>query len=321
MAGPFGTSTDSRVVTGSSLARANRRGKPCSPGTGLGAGHTRGARLLVRGPGVPDPYAVLVSEVMLQQTQAARVAPAFEAFMTRFPDVRTLASSSCADVLRAWGRLGYPRRAVALHRAAGEIVERHAAVVPRDPVALRALAGVGEYTAAAVASLAYGVAGRGRRHQRSQGLGAGRPRRGAGRGARTRAVRGRSRMARLLVDLPRGTQALMDLGREVCRPTPRCDVCPLRPWCAFAAEGRAGRSSTRRQPKFEGSLRQVRGSALAALQERSPRTLGGLARAIGLPPERVAKAIDGLERDGVVAASGGALAGRDRGRVRLADGP
>ena len=255
---------------------------------------------------------------MLQQTQAARVAPAFEAFMTRFPDVRSLASASRADVLRAWDRLGFPRRAVALHRAAGEIVERHAAVIPRDPAALQALAGVGDYTAAAVASLAYGAAvavvDTNVRRVWARVDHAAEP--------DEMPARELHEAAAAWLDARRPAEwnsALMDLGREVCRPRPRCDACPLRPWCAYAAEGRAGRSSTRRQPKFEGSLRQVRGVALAALQERSPRTLGGLTRTIGVPRERVVEAVVGLERDGVIVATPGALAGRDEGRVSLPD--
>ncbi len=257
---------------------------------------------------------------MLQQTQTARVAPAFEAFMSRFPDVRTLASSSRADVLRAWGRLGYPRRAVALHRAAGEIVELYGCVVPCDPAALRTLAGVGPYTAAAITSLAYGspvaVVDTNVRRVWARVDHAAEPDEVPARVIRDAAV------AWLDARRPASwNSALMDLGREVCKPTPQCDVCPLRPWCAFAADGREGRASTRRHPRYEGSLRQARGSVLAALQERSPRTLGGLARAMGLPLERAVEAIGGLERDGVVVASAGASAGRDRGRVSLADGP
>jgi A/G-specific adenine glycosylase len=104
-----------------------------------------------------DPYAVLVSEVMLQQTQVARVAPAFERFLEVFPDVESLAAARPAEVLRAWSGLGYNRRAVALHRAARSIVRDHDGSVPSDPAALRALPGVGPYTAAAVASIAFGV--------------------------------------------------------------------------------------------------------------------------------------------------------------------
>src|SRR5436309_1877986 len=106
----------------------------------------------------PDPYRVLVSEVMLQQTQAARVAPAFTGFMRRFPTVRALARATRADVVRAWGTLGYNRRAVSLSDAARAIVARHGGRIPSDQDALLVLPGVGPYTAAAVASLAFGVA-------------------------------------------------------------------------------------------------------------------------------------------------------------------
>jgi len=102
-----------------------------------------------------DPYAVLVSEVMLQQTQAARVASAFEGFLRRFPDVSSLAAASRADVIRAWAGLGYHRRAVALHEAARTIVRVHGGMVPRDPRALQQLPGIGRYTASAVAAIAF----------------------------------------------------------------------------------------------------------------------------------------------------------------------
>src|SRR6058998_1553403 len=107
-------------------------------------------------PGV-DPYGVLVSEVMLQQTQAPRVARAFEPFIRRFPSVRELAGGSVADVLRAWSGLGYNRRAVALSRAARAIVSEHGGRVPSDPALLEQLPGIGPYTAAAVASIASGL--------------------------------------------------------------------------------------------------------------------------------------------------------------------
>jgi A/G-specific adenine glycosylase len=106
----------------------------------------------------PDPYAVLVSEVMLQQTQAARVAPAYRSFLERFPDVRALSSAARAELLRSLGRPGIPRRALALREAARAIVRDHEGRVPSDPAVLRTLPGVGPYTAAAVASIAFGVA-------------------------------------------------------------------------------------------------------------------------------------------------------------------
>ncbi len=101
-------------------------------------------------------WAVLVSEVMLQQTPVARVLPAYEAWLARWPSPAALAADSPADAVRQWGRLGYPRRAVRLHAAARLIAERHGGTVPSSVAALRALPGVGSYTAAAVASFAYG---------------------------------------------------------------------------------------------------------------------------------------------------------------------
>ena len=109
-----------------------------------------------RDPWRRDPWAVLVSEVMLQQTQAARVEPLFDAFLTRFPDPASLAGATRGDAVRAWAGLGYHRRALALHAAARAIEDGHDGMVPSDPVALQALPGVGPYTAAAVASLAFG---------------------------------------------------------------------------------------------------------------------------------------------------------------------
>ncbi|CAN5781694.1 hypothetical protein BH18ACT17_BH18ACT17_05020 [soil metagenome] len=261
---------------------------------------------------------MLVSEVMLQQTQASRVMLTFEALIARFHDVVSLAAAPRADVLRAWGRLGYPRRAVALHRAAREMVQRHAGTVPRDPVELRALPGVGDYTSASVASLAYGVpvAALDTNVRRVWAR--------VDHGAEPDEVADPllRRAATDWLDPRRSAdwnQAVMDLGREVCRPAPRCDECPLRPWCGFAASGRAGRPSTRRRPRFEGSLRQVRGATLAVLCDRSPRTLGGIARATGFPTERVAQAVRGLDRDGVLVASSAASSGHDRGLVSLPD--
>jgi len=103
------------------------------------------------------PWGVLVSEVMLQQTPVARVLPAWSAWILRWPEPAALAASSPGDAVRAWGLLGYPRRALRLHDAARAIVDRHGGEVPRDPVALRALPGVGDYTAAAIASFAFGA--------------------------------------------------------------------------------------------------------------------------------------------------------------------
>jgi A/G-specific adenine glycosylase len=246
------------------------------------------------------PYAVLVSEVMLQQTQAARVAAAFDGFLRRFPNLSSLAAAAPADVLRAWSGLGYHRRAVALHEAARTIIRVHGGEVPGDPGALQHLRGVGPYTASAVAAIAFGrpvvamdvnvrrVASRvvlGREPEDRDG-----PRVAAA--------------ARVLLDRrdpATWNQAMMDLGRDVCRPAPRCEVCPLEPWCRFRSGGRRGRSAVApKQSPFEGSNRQVRGRIVAVLRERPSAGLLGLAAATGFGADRVGSAVTGLVRDGIV---------------------
>jgi A/G-specific adenine glycosylase len=246
-----------------------------------------------------DPYRVLVSEVMLQQTQAARVEPIFEAFLGRFPDVGALAGGSRADVLRAWEGLGYNRRAVALHDAARTIAREHGGRVPRDPEVLRRLPGIGPYTAAAIAAIGHG-----------------RPI--AAIETNVRRVCARVFRGREPDELPEATiaadaagwldgaapgtwhQAVMDLGRLVCRPLPRCETCPLAAGCRFRATGRTGRSSTRPQGRFEGSTRQVRGAVIGALRRRSSLDPAGLTAATGHDPDRVAAAIDRLVAEGLL---------------------
>ena len=190
-----------------------------------------------------DPYAVLVSEVMLQQTQASRVVEAFPVFMDRFPDVGSLAEASRGDVLRAWGGLGYPRRAASLHEAARRIVRDHDGSVPSDLSALLALPGIGPYTAAAVTSIAYGAPvaaiDTNVRKVMARLEFAAEP----DEVADTDVVEAASRW--LAREAPGDwNQAVMNLGREVCRPTPRCDACPLAGACAFRAQ-RADRASQR----------------------------------------------------------------------------
>jgi A/G-specific adenine glycosylase len=246
------------------------------------------------------PYPVLVSEVMLQQTQAARVAAAFDGFLRRFPNVSSLAVAAPADVLRAWSGLGYHRRAVALHEAARTIVRVHGGEVPGDPEALQHLPGVGLYTASAVAAIAFG------RPVVAMDVNV---RRVASRVVLGREPEGRdgpriAAAARVLLDRrdpATWNQAMMDLGREVCRPAPRCGVCPLGPWCRFRSVGRPGRSAVApKQSPFEGSNRQVRGRIVAVLRERPSAGLSGLAAATGFEVDRVGSAVTGLVRDGIV---------------------
>ena len=262
-----------------------------------------------------DAYAVLVSEVMLQQTQASRVVPAFERFLARFPSVRALASAPRSEVVRAWDGLGYNGRAVRLSLAAKCIVERHDSVVPSDPETLRSLPGVGPYTAAAVASIVHGapVAAIDTNVRRVAG----------------RVLAGRDdedpmvveRLAQRWIDRARPgdwNQAVMDLGRTVCRARPACAACPLRSACAFSARGGKPVRAGRRQPPFSGSSRQVRGAVVRELRRVPSASLGRLAAATGHPLDRVADATLALAADGVVAAGPGAARGSPRGRVRLA---
>ncbi|HUL84701.1 MAG TPA: A/G-specific adenine glycosylase [Actinomycetota bacterium] len=267
----------------------------------------------------PDPYAVLVSEVMLQQTQAPRVALVFERFLARFPDVRTLARASRPDVIRAWAGLGYNRRAVALHATAIAIEREHHGEVPGTVDALRTLPGVGPYTAGAVASIAFGAAVPAPdvnvRRVVARVL--------HGREPQDVAAGDLATAAAAFLDRkdPGGwNQALMDVGRELCRPSPRCEACPLRRGCRFRAAGRLGAPPAhplgappthplgappgRRQAPFEGSARQVRGRIVAALRDRPSATLTTLVAAADVAEPRVLAAIDGLMRDGIVQRTG-----------------
>jgi A/G-specific adenine glycosylase len=257
-----------------------------------------------------DPYAVLVSECMLQQTQALRVVPAYERFLARFPTVRALAAARRADVVFEWNGLGYNRRAVALHRAAMVVVEEHAGVVPDEPATLRSLPGVGPYTAAAVASIAFGV--------RVAAVD-------------TNVLRVVSRVVRVEGDAAiaaaaaawldgddPGTwnQAVMDLGREICRPVPRCGACPIRTMCRSAGSVSARGRRAPGEP-FDGSSRQLRGAVVTVLRHRRSLTLGSLASAVGRDLASVARAVRALEADGLASAGPAALAGRASGRVAL----
>jgi A/G-specific adenine glycosylase len=272
----------------------------------------------------PTPYRVLVSEVMLQQTQAARVVPAFERFVARFPSVAALARAPRSDVVRAWSGLGYNRRAVALSEAARAVIARHRARIPRSMEELRELPGVGPYTAAAVASLAFAepvaaVDTNVRRVVARVRLGVDGPEASPAEAAEA---------AERWMDPRRPgdfNQALMDLGREVCRRVPRCEACPLSGGCRFRrVRGRAGRGmpgsvSAASSPAFQGSTRQVRGTVVELLRGRRSVTIGGLVRETGLPRSRVALAVRALAAEGIVRTGPAAAAGRPGGRVALAD--
>jgi A/G-specific adenine glycosylase len=266
----------------------------------------------------PDPYRVLVSEVMLQQTQASRVIPAFERFVARFPSVSALALAPRSEIVRVWSGLGYNRRAVALSEAARAVIRDHGGRIPSVPEDLERLPGVGPYTAAAVASLAFGepvaaVDTNVRRVVARALLG----------------VDGAEASARVVADAagrwldrrdPGGfNQALMDLGREICRPVPRCEACPLASECTFRRIPRRSGPPRRPQPPFRGSSRQVRGRVVEALRNLRSASLERLAREADAPLSRVREAVRSLDDDGIVRTGPAARSGSPLGRVRLAD--
>ena len=221
-------------------------------------------------PGEVAPWAVLVSEFMLQQTQVERVIPRFLEWVDRWPTPSALAAAEPADALRAWDRLGYPRRALWLHRAAVEIAERHGDCVPRDVEALLELTGVGPYTARAVAAFAYGE-----RHPVVDTN----TRRVLARVLHGRAAAGIPRtrdlddMAAVLPESPDEAQVfnagMMELGAVVCTArAPGCSACPVAQWCEWRGAGYPENAPERRpkQAAFAGSDRQVRGRIMAALR-------------------------------------------------------
>ena len=226
-----------------------RRGVPESPSIPRAARDAILAWYDRRGRQLPfrrtnDPYAVLVSEAMAQQTQATRAGEAWLRFMARFPDVQALATASPADVLREWQGLGYNRRALNLWRAARRVVETHGGRVPADLRSLEALPGVGPYTARAVAAIAFGL---------PVGAVDTNVRRVLGRIVAGDAHAMRPPELRRLADaaVPPGrpadwTHAVMDVGAMVCRPRrPDCGACPARTWCRFAAQAPAADGAAR----------------------------------------------------------------------------
>ena len=263
--------------------------------------------------GTRDPYRVLVSEVMLQQTQAARVIPSYRAFLRRFPSVRSLAAAPRSEVVRAWAGLGYNRRAVALSEAARAVVRDHGGRIPSDPEVLRGLPGIGPYTAAAVASIAFGLPVPAIDTNLRRVVG--RVRLGRD-GAEAAVIQDAARRWIDRKDPGSWNQALMDVGRRHCRPLPRCEGCPLARSCAFRRTGGSPAAPLRRQSAFEGSSRQLRGSVVRVLRE-GPSSIRALTRATGGSPERVARAVADLASDGLVREGPAALAGRRTGRVAL----
>lgn len=260
---------------------------------------------------------MLVSEVMLQQTPVARVEPVWRAWMERWPAPADLAAEEPGEAIRAWGRLGYPRRALRLHSAARAIVERHDGEVPASYSDLRALPGIGDYTAAAVAAFAFG--------QRHAVLDTN-VRRVLARAFSgvayppTSPTSAERALADSLLPADRGPEwsvALMELGALVCTSRrPRCPDCPLAGHCAWLLDGAAeGTGRPRRAQAWNGTDRQARGRLLAVLRD-APSAVPKAELDLAWPhdPAQRERALDGLVADGLVEPLPG-------GHYRLPTGP
>lgn len=255
------------------------------------------------------PWAILVSEFMLQQTQVERVLPRWTAWIERWPAPSALAAEEPGEAVRAWDRLGYPRRALWLHRAAVEIAQQHGDRVPADVEQLLALTGIGPYTARAVAAFAFGerhpVVDTNTRRVLARLLhgtaAAGMP-----------SPRDLVDMELLLPDDPAEAAvfnaAAMELGAVVCTArAPRCDACPVAQWCEWRGAGYPDNAPAKRprQAKFEGSDRQVRGRIMALLRRADAPVsvedvLAAAAEGGVRDPEQPRRAYDSLIADGLV---------------------
>ena len=256
-----------------------------------------------RDPGC-SPWGVFLSEVMSQQTPVARVEPIWRAWLARWPTPAALAAESPGEVVRAWARLGYPRRALRLHEAARAMLERHDGEVPRSERELLALPGVGTYTAAAVAAFAFGertavVDTNVRRAQARLVTGV--------EHAAPSLTRAESSLAAQLLpaDPARAAVwnvAVMELGALVCTArAPRCERCPVRTRCAWLAAGRpAYDGPPRRGQAWHGTDRQCRGRIVQALRE-SPDPLPRSAfEGFGRDEQQVERCLAALIEDGLV---------------------
>jgi A/G-specific adenine glycosylase len=274
-----------------------------SPALTWYAGHARD--LPWRGPDV-TPWGVLVSEIMLQQTPVARVLPVYLEWVARWPGPGNLAADPAGEAVRRWGRLGYPRRALRLHDAATAVVTQHGGEVPSSYDDLLALPGVGPYTAAAVASFAFG----GRHAVLDTNV----------RRVLARAVSGQERPAprpnaaervlaqRMLPDEPavaaRWAVAVMELGALVCTARdPRCTDCPLVEMCAWQSNGRPVYDGPRRSPQgFAGTDRQVRGVLMAVLRDAPGPVPAEALDVVWADGAQRGRALAGLLGDGLVVA-------------------
>jgi len=250
-----------------------------------------------------DPWLVLVSEVMLQQTSVARVLPKYEAFIGAFPTPQALASAPLGDALQLWQGLGYPRRCRNLREAAIAVVRDHGGEMPRTIEGMLSLPGVGQYTARAVLVFAHSmdVAVVDTNVSRVLSRLAGRP------------MKAKELQERADGLVPAGSawewnQIMMDFGARLCvARSPRCGECPVRAQCAWAGDttvedpAPASAGASKPQARFEGSDRQARGRAMRALNEGG-RTRQELVAAMALSDDapRALALIDALVSEGLV---------------------
>ncbi|RAM37891.1 A/G-specific adenine glycosylase [Arthrobacter globiformis] len=275
-----------------------------------------------RSPDCP-PWGVLVSEIMLQQTPVVRVLPVWEEWLRRWPEPAALAREPAGEAVRAWGRLGYPRRALRLHAAAVAIERDHGGRVPQDYAELLGLPGVGSYTAAAVAAFAFG------RRETVVDTNIRRVHARLFSGSALPAPALTAAEMRLAAELlpsdaggsVRWNASVMELGALVCTArAPKCAACPVRDRCAWLAAGEPPPSYTPKGQAWHGTDRQVRGGVMAVLRladapvpaemfQQAPADLGFEAAGIGVPlaalhrlncaPEQLERALAGLLGDGL----------------------
>ena len=240
-----------------------------------------------------DPWAILVSEVMSQQTQISRVVPAWETFMAHYPSPAALAGADRAELITIWAGLGYQRRAFNLQRAASMIADHG---WPRSAEELETQPGVGPYTAAAVACFAFGepVTAVDTNLKRILSRWTGAPLSGRALGEEARSLLGQDRPADW-------NQAIMDLGALVCRPRdPDCGSCPVAADCADPTVY----EPPPRQTRYEGSVRQARAAVLRHLAAHGPSRAEALE---GVSHDTARRAIDALVSEGLVTERSGSL--------------
>jgi len=255
-----------------------------------------------RAPGT-TPWSVLVSEIMLQQTPVARVVPAHQEWLARWPTPAALAAEPTGEAIRQWGTLGYPRRALRLHETATILTARHGGTVPADVEVLLALPGIGRYTAAAVASFAFG-----QRHavldtnvrRVLARLVAGQPPLPAAPSVAERRL-AESLLPAEPLAAARWSVAVMELGALVCTAaSPRCTACPVARDCAWLAAGQPAEAAGRPAQRYDGTNRQCRGRLLAVLRDSGSPASQADFDAVWTDQAQLARALDELVADGLV---------------------